>query len=1008
MTRLEIDVATWTLLNRLLDEALGRPASEREAWLEGLAPEYDPLKSRLRSLLGRGFTPTGESTLGTLPKLLGEAEGWLEPESAQGAEADLAPGDRLGRYEIRGLLGAGGMGRVYRAFEPELAREVAIKTMARALRGETSSLRRAEREARVLATLSHPNIGGIHGLERIDGAPYLILELVEGETLHERLRRGPLPLASAIAVALQLASALEEAHRKGVVHRDLKPANLKLVPDGRLKVLDFGIAKAADAAAQPADGVTATHTGLIRGTAPYMSPEQLRGEPADTRGDIWAFGCVFYEMLTGGRPFPGLSTAEVMASVLRDDVDWNRLPVETPPALRRLLRRCLVREKVDRLQDIGDARIELQELERGTGAELGAEARAGTAESGPRAGWRASLIGGGVAAVLAIAIAAALLPRSQVRAPGPVAHLGLELPPALVLEQDYAAPFAVTPNGRSLVVLARENGSVRLHLRELGSTRTRPLADTENAWLPFLSPDGREVAFFADRKLKRVPLEGGPALTLAEIGDNPRGGAWSEDGSIVLAPSINQGLSRVSAKGGEVAPLTRLDLPSGEASHRWPQVLPGGEWVIFTTGYEAASYDDAAIDAVSIATGARQRLVEGGSFGRYASGRLLFVQGGRLLAVPFDPKTVAVRGAPEPVLESVRYDPRNGSAHFALSPAGTFVYGRGVPSFLEHHLSWLDEGGRFTRIGGAPRRFREPQVSPDGRRVAVVIGPAADSDLWVVDTESSTFSRISFGLSPWRPVWRPDGQGITVGAKRGDRFELLTFPATGAGQPALVLEAENRVSPCDWSADGRLLVFQERRPETGWDLRVLEAVPAGAPPIVRDLAARPAREANADLSPDGRLLAYESDELDGVNETYLLPLADPGAYVRATTTATNKPRWGRGGELFYWVPPRVHPGHRRPSEGLHRVFVKAEGSRLTLGSPTPVWPETVRRPAFFDRLLVAPFAAFGLDSSRRTPRFLMLENPSPSLPPVSGGPIVVLNWLEELNALEKAPGPPRP
>ena len=311
----------------------------------------------------------------------------------------------------------------------------------------------------------------------------------------------------------------------------------------------------------------------------------------------------------------------------------------------------------------------------------------------------------------------------------------------------------------------------------------------------------------------------------------------------------------------------------------------------------------------------------------------------------------------------------------------------------------MDEGGRVTRIGGAPRRFREPQVSPDGRRVAVVIGPAADSDLWVVDTESSTFSRVSFGLSPWRPVWRPDGQGITVGAKVGDRFKLLTFPASGAGEPAVVLEGVNRVSPCDWSADGRLLVFQERRPETGWDIRVMETAAEGGP-VVRDLAARPFREANAALSPDGRLLAYESDELDGVNETYLLSLADPGAYVRATTTATNKPRWGRGGELYFWVPPRVHPGDRRPTEGLHRVLVKAVGSRLSLGTATPVWPEAVRGPALFDRLVVAPFAAYDVDTSRRPARFLMLENPSPDPAPVSGGPIVVLNWFEELKALE--------
>jgi serine/threonine-protein kinase len=376
--------------------------------------------------------------------------------------------------------------------------------------------------------------------------------------------------------------------------------------------------------------------------------------------------------------------------------------------------------------------------------------------------------------------------------------------------------------------------------------------------------------------------------------------------------------------------------------------------------------------------------------------------------VPLDLETLTLRGTPEPVLEGLRYDLRNGGAHLALSPAGTLVYGRGVPTFLEHHLAWLDEGGRVTRIAGSPRRFREPRVSPDGRRVALVIGSASDSDLWVLDTESSTFSQVSFGLSPRLPVWRPDGQGITVGAHVGDRFKLLTLPASGPGEPVVVLEGSNSVYPCDWSADGRLLVFQERRPETGWDLRVVEIAPAGGPPVVRDLAARPFREANAALSPDSRLLAYESDELDGVNDTYLLSLADPGPRVRATTTGTNWPRWGRGGELFYWVPPRVHPGDRRPTEGLHRLEVKAEGSRLSVGRATPVWPEAVRGPALFDRLLVASFAAYAVDTSRRPFRFLMLENPSPGAAPVSGGPIVVLNWFEELKALEKPAGTNRP
>ena len=1008
MTGFDIDAATWSALNRLLDEALDVAPDGREAWIEGLSPEYEALKPRLRSLLFRALAPTGtEPGLETLPKLLETSRPGAVPVPAEGPatlRADLAPGAPLGRFEIRGLLGAGGMGRVYRAFEPLLGREVAIKALAHAFREDPTSLARVEREARVLATLNHPNIAGIHGFELIEGAPYLILELVEGETLAERLRRGPLPTAEAVSLATQIASALEEAHRKGVVHRDLKPSNLKVRTDRRVKVLDFGIAKAVPGSGTlPSGEAGATASGLVRGTAPYMSPEQIRGEAVDARADIWAFGCLLYEMLTGERPFGGSSSAEVMAAALRDDVNWSRLPADTPGALRRLTRRCLVRDRKDRLQDIGDARIELQILERGESEEAAAPVSPPSGR-GLRSPWAILAAGLGLLA-LGIWLTSS---RSSPLPRAPTARLGLELPQGLLLEQDYAAPYALAPDGSRLVVVARQQGPARLHVRDLGGTDARPLAGTEDAWQPFFSPDGREVAFFADRKLKTVALGDGSVRPLAEIGDNPRGGAWSPDGSILLAPSYNTGLSRLAPTSGEMTSLTHLDLRGGESTHRWPQVLPGGRWALFTVGFDGESFDDAAIEAVSLETGERRRLVEGGAFGRYTSGRLLYTQAGRLLAAPLALDPPALEDQAEVVLESIRYDPRNGSTHLSVSESGTLLYGRLHPAAFEHHLAWVDAGGRITRLDDVPRRFREPRVSPDGRRIAVVIGPAAGSDLWVVDTATSTFSRLSFGLSPRRPVWTPDGRGITVATRVGGRSQLQTLAVAGGGPPEVLFEGQNRVYPSDWSGDGRALLFQERRPETGWDLRLLEHPGAGRPGEARDLSARPFHETNGALSPDSRLVAYESDEVDGVVEIYVMARADPSLRVKLTTQGANWPRWGRGGELYYWVGPRVHPGDRRLAEGLHRIEVRSAGGRLSVGPTSPVWPAAVRGPQLFDRLLVASFAPYDVGNARPADRFLLLETPLSSGPPTPAGPIVALNAFGAAGA---PPGPasgPRP
>jgi serine/threonine-protein kinase len=896
-------------LDALLDQALDHPPSERARWIESACGTDAVLKTRLLRLVA--LAEGGDEALPPSGGMRGEVWDEFVREVDGEAETGIRSGERLGRYEIRGLLGVGAMGRVYRGYDPTLGREVAIKSLLHAWdQDATEERRRFEREARLLATLNHPNIASIFGWEIIEGSPYLVMELVEGQTLAERLRRGPLRVTEAVEVARQVAAALEAAHAKGVVHRDLKPGNVALDPSGRVKVLDFGIAKglARDDAAPGETAGPTTGTGAIVGTAPYMSPEQVRGDAVDTRTDVWAFGTLLYEMMSGRRAFDGHGHAEIMAAVLRDEVDWSRLPADTPTSVRRVLRRCLRRDVRERLQAIGDARLELQETDDPVGPPV-------PPRPWPRA-WVPWLLASLFAAALAF-----VWTRPAV-APGapPVARLALELPAGLALADDYPAPFDVSPDGARLVVLALRDGVQRLYVRKVDGMAAEAVGGTDGAWQPAFSTDGSSIAFFADRKLKRVPVEGGPVVVLAEASANARGASFTPDGSVVYAPSQTSGLFRVDGNGGAAVQVTKPDLLRGEYSHRWPQVLPGGRWAIFTVGSDSASFDEAHLDAVALDTGERRHLVPEAAQGRYAGGRLYFARAGRMFAVAFDPQTLAQRGSPEMVLEGVHYDPRNGGAHFAISESGTLIYAPAAPTSAEAYLAWVDAAGRLTRIGDTARVFREPRLSPDGRRVAARIGTESSSDLWIVDTTTATLTRLSFGLSPRRPVWTPDGRAVTVAAQADGRWRLLNLPLAGASTPAVVYESVNRVYPNAWTPDARSLVFQEQRADTGWDVRLLEVGPDGrATGAVRDLASTPFNETYATVSPDGRYFAYDCDELDQVFGIYIAPLSDPAARVRGTDTNSRWPHWGRDGELYCWSPPGARPGRSKVPEGLHRI-----------------------------------------------------------------------------------------
>jgi len=979
----------WSHVDALLKKALDREPEQRAEFLSAACGGDAALQREVERLLELAaldddlFVPGG-----------GDAgDVWEDAalELAEPGPGEPRPGERIGSYEIRGLLGEGGMGRVYRGWDPALGREVALKALAQTFSGAPESLRRFEREAKLLAALNHPNIGAIYELLSEGDQKYLVLELVEGETLEERLEQGPLPFAETIRIARQLADALEEAHRKGVVHRDLKPTNVMITPGGRIKVLDFGLAKAEVREEGGASTLVSTRSGVVLGTAAYMSPEQARGEPVDRRADIWGFGCLGYEMRTGERVFLGRSGPDTLAAVLRDPVDFSRLPGGTPPGLRRLVRRCLQKDVENRLQDIGDARLELADLTART-----------TAAMRP-AGHRQRLRPRSLAAVLpwlvaglaiAVALGVLLAPGREAATRAPLRSLALLPGPGLALPADYAPPFAITRDGSCIAFRAgREGEPSRLWVRQLDSPTARELHGTEEARQPFFSPDGRSLGFFADRMLKLVSVEGGPVRSLIEIGGNPRGASWSESGVILVAPSQTSGLLSVDARTGAATELTRIDASAQERSHRWPHVLPGGKLALFTVQPEAASFDDARIEAVRLSDGSRHVVAEGGSHPVFSpSGHLLYARQGRLYGVRLDPGTATRRGVAVPVLDGVAYSPRNGGAQFAVAGDGTLVYGPGAVTSLERQLVWVDGKGEITRLPTAPRRFSDPRISPDGRRIAVRIGPGDHADLWVLDARNGTLTQLTFDERVHRPEWGPGPGSVTWATRAGERWRISAIDADASSPARTLVESPNRIYPTGWTPDGRGLVYQERRGETGWDLRLQRFDASGkAESPSTALLARPANEERGRVSPDGRWLAYESDELDAVVEVYVRRFDGAGAATRITGTGGRFPLWGGHQTLYAW---------RTDADRLLEVQFPTEGP----AAPRPVWPGAPPQEAGLVESRLLPMSTEGGDVDAERGRFLLMAPLQPDEPKVQDlGLVVVLGWGDELERRMQAP-----
>jgi Tol biopolymer transport system component/predicted Ser/Thr protein kinase len=915
---------------------------------------------------------------------------------------ELAPGTSLGPYKILALLGAGGMGEVYRAQDSRLGREVAIKILPALFARDDDRRGRFEREARILASLSHPNIATLHGLQEFDNRSLLEMELVPGEDLAERLRRGPMTLADGLPVFKQVAQALEAAHDHGIIHRDLKPANVKLTPDGRVKVLDFGLAKAFESESsetqrsQSPTYVTMSHPGMILGTAAYMSPEQVRGKVLDRRTDIWSFGCMLYEALAGRPPFAGDTVTEILATILKEDADWSALP-PIPSPIERVLRRCLRKDPQARLRDIADARVEIEDA---LGESSPALIQPRPAERA-RSGWRAWIVGAAVISVLVLgAVATWLVGIRGASRPQQMARFVIPLQPDQRLESALAAPLAIAPDGRTLVYVAvQPAGRTQLFLRGLDQFDATALPGTEGGSAPFFSADGRWVGFYGNSGLQKVSLAGGPAL---KICDAPAvwSATWTPDDTIIFATTLRpDGLWQVSAAGGTPEPLTKPDAQKGELQHAYPQVLSDGTRVLLSIVGE----QDWRLAILSLKTRELQRIGQGGPTGvgaRFVStGHVIYAQAGGLLAVPFSASSGQITGAPIPMLERIDMA-RSGSANFAVSANGSLAYLPGRASLPSRTLLLVDRDGRATSLSDVRAPYSHPRFSRDGTRLAVAIDSEAGSDVWIYDLRRGTRTRLTGGGSNGFPEWSADGAQVTFqSARSGPSASLFSTPRDGSGVPQPLisglsspdnsawtrgtagllpgsvptLTGANPHFPMSWSPDGGVLAFDERKPNAERDIWTL--VPGSSP---SPFLLTPFDEHSPVFSPDGRWLAYVSDE-SGRAEVYVQPYPGPGGKWPISSDGGTDPAWSPdGGELFY-----------RHGDGLVSVPIQVK-SEFQAGRPKPLFESRYEAQDGARNYDVAPdghhFVVVRADNATQPTEFRM-----------------VINWFEELRARVPAP-----
>jgi eukaryotic-like serine/threonine-protein kinase len=825
----------------------------------------------------------------------------------------LASGFKFGQYDIVSMLGAGGMGEVYRARDTRLQREVAIKVLPEGFDDSPDRITRFTREAQVLASLNHPAIASIYGIEEgpAKAGHYvhgLVMELVEGPTLADRLVAGPLPIDEVLSVAKQIVEGLEAAHEQGIIHRDLKPANVKVRADGAVKILDFGLAKALDpaaAAGSRGSAVALTHSptlapmtmtgAMIIGTAPYMAPEQARGRTVDRRVDIWAFGCVLFEMLTGERAFPGDDVTDVLAKIIEREPNWSSLPATTPSRVRELLRRTLDKDPKTRLRDIGEARMALTR---------GPDEESPRVEAQPLR--RVHRLGWVVAGVVTIALAVSLF--ALWRARTPIAHqverYDVAGPSGSTLSLVGQSSVTIAPDGRTIVFAASTDGIVRLYVRHRDEVELRAIAGSEGASSPVFSPDGQWVAFVSGTELKKTTLDG-PPVTLAKVADH-RGIAWLDNQTIVFAPFAAGGLSRISASGGEPQRLTRVDSAKGERTHRWPAVLPGGAAVLFTVGTYGSpdSYENSRIDAFIMATGERRTVFEGASVVRYLPGRLVFSRGGLLYAVAFDAASLAVSGTPTTIARGVGGDVTTGAVHFAVSEDGTLVYipddsGGGV----RRRVTWVGPTGAAEPLSLPPNAYNDLRISPDDSRMAVVVGASGSGDIWIHDFRRATFTRLTFDTVNASPIWSKDGQYVYFAAidASGLKTTIKRRRADGGRDAETIGAVDSRLYLRGLTSDETAIFADDFTRESDVGGKRAEVALVSLTPSVKEriIVSTPGDDFESSLAPNGRWFAYSSDE-SGRAEIYVRDLSNDGGRWQVSTTGGQEPRWSSDSRTLYY------------------------------------------------------------------------------------------------------------
>jgi Tol biopolymer transport system component/tRNA A-37 threonylcarbamoyl transferase component Bud32 len=924
----------------------------------------------------------------------------------------LNPGTKLGAYEVVGAIGAGGMGEVYRARDMKLGREVALKVLPEALAGDAERIGRFQREAKVLASLNHPNIASIYGFEDSGGVHALVMELVEGQTLAERIggagakgsgtagvglkagaigggRHAAMPVDEALPVAKQICEGLEYAHERGIVHRDLKPANVKITPDGAVKLLDFGLAKAlegdgataSDPSSSPTMSRLATQAGIILGTAAYMSPEQAKGRPVDRRADIWAFGCVLYEMLTGHKPFDGETITDILASVVKEEPDWALLPPNTPLAIRSLLLRCLQKDPKRRLQAIGEARIAIEETLSGVSQDSPSTAPAAAAAV-PVPRWRQAAPW--LLAALAVVVGAfAVAHYRTAPAPAPVMRFTLAPPAGGEFATHVGAAAVLSPDGTRMAYVLQKGEQSQLYVRNLDQSQASPLPGTEGATIPFFSPDGRWVAFFAEGKLKKIAVTGGAPVTLCDAAD-ARGGDWGPDNTILFTPTPNSPIERVSANGGTPETVTKLsEAPEPDSrSHRWPSFLPGEKQALFNVVYHAGNpldHSDIAVD--SLVTGKYQILIHGGSYPRYVpGGYIVYVAGTDMLAVPFDASSLRVTGPPVTIIHGVETQPYSGGAEYSFSESGTLLYlPKSSQPTPKSRLVWVDRKGAVQLITSTEHVYASPRVTPDGKRIVVEIHDTSPG-ISIYDVTRNTLGPLATEGSDGGPVLTPDGQSVIYDSVRNGSEGLWMRRVDGSGGEQNFTATTMLQDPGSVSPDGKLLAYTQGTATQS----VLMVLPLLGNHTPRPLLPGPGNRAAAAFSPDGRWIAYVSDE-SGQNEVYVAAASGQGGKWQISSGGGTEPLWGRSGhELFY-----------RSGNKMMAVVVST-GITFSAAKPRELFEgDFAHRGGPTSRARALPP---DYDVSPDGLKFLMVQPVGPATITAPPGLHVVLNWFRELQA----------